>query len=142
VVGKHGVLPSRVDMFGLGGNAQLDALEFPDGYMARLDSLRDLIEVYDREINDLDRRIVTMLANRQGYRAIQAIHGVGPILAAVFVAEIGDITRHPSPAHLASWAGTTPPPRVRHQSPTRQDLQAGLPPRALGSGRGRVEEPR
>jgi transposase len=108
VMGKHGVLPSRVDMFGLGGTAQLDALELPDGYMARLDSLRDLIEVYNREINDLDRRIPKMLANHQGYRAIQAIHGVGPILAAVFVAEIGDVTRFPSPAHLASWAGMTP----------------------------------
>lgn len=108
VMGKHGVLPSRVDMFGLGGTAQLDALELPDGYMARLDSLRDLIDVYNREINDLDRRIPKMLANHQGYRAIQAIHGVGPILAAVFVAEIGDVTRFPSPAHLASWAGMTP----------------------------------
>jgi transposase len=108
VMGKHGVLPSRVDMFGLGGTAQLDALELPAGYMARLDSLRDLIEVYTREIDDLDRRIPKMLANHQGYRAIQAIHGVGPILAAVFVAEIGDVTRFPSPAHLASWAGMTP----------------------------------
>lgn len=108
VMGKHGVLPSRVDMFGLGGTAQLDALELPDGYMARLDSLRDLIDVYNREINDLDRRIPKMLANHHGYRAIQAIHGVGPILAAVFVAEIGDVTRFPSPAHLASWAGMTP----------------------------------
>ena len=33
VMGKHGVWPSRVDMFGLGGNAQLDALELPDGYI-------------------------------------------------------------------------------------------------------------
>lgn len=110
VMGKHGVLPSRCDMFyvGGGGPAQLDALELPDGYMARLDSLRDLIDVYDREINDVDRRIAKMLGNHQGYRAIQAIHGVGPLLAAVFVAEIGDVTRFPSPAHLASWAGMTP----------------------------------
>jgi len=110
VMGKHGVLPSRCDMFYLGGGgpAQLDALELPDGYMARLDSLRDLIDVYDREINDLDRRIAKMLGNHQGYRAIQAIHGLGPLLAAVFVAEIGDVTRFPSPAHLASWAGMTP----------------------------------
>nr|WP_255426569.1 IS110 family transposase [Pseudonocardia sp. C8] len=32
----------------------------------------------------------------------------GPVLAAVFVAEIGDITRFPGPAQLASWAGLTP----------------------------------
>ncbi|WP_222131305.1 transposase [Pseudonocardia sp. C8] len=30
------------------------------------------------------------------------------MLAAVFVAEIGDITRFPGPAQLASWAGLTP----------------------------------
>jgi transposase len=108
VMGKHGVLPARSDLFGLGGTAQLDALEFPEAYMARLDSLRDLIDVYNREINDLDRRIPKMLADHQGYRAIQAIHGVGPLLAAVFVAEIGDVTRFASPARLASWAGLTP----------------------------------
>ena len=31
VMGKHGVLPARVDMFGPGGTAQLDALELPAG---------------------------------------------------------------------------------------------------------------
>src|SRR5579864_5491620 len=50
VMGKHGVLPARVDMFGPGGNAQLDGLELPMGYSLRLESLRDLIISYDREI--------------------------------------------------------------------------------------------
>ena len=36
-----------------------------------------------------------------GYLAIQQIPGVGPVLAAVFVAEIGDITRFARPAQLA-----------------------------------------
>jgi transposase len=108
VMGKNGVLPTRVDMFGLGGNAQLDALDLPDAYMARLDSLRDLIDVYNREIHQLDERIAKYLVDHRGYRAIQAIHGVGPLLAAVFVAEIGDVTRFPSPDRLASWAGLTP----------------------------------
>jgi transposase len=39
---------------------------------------------------------------------VQTLPGVGPILAAVFVTEIGDITRFPAPAKLASWAGLTP----------------------------------
>ena len=30
------------------------------------------------------------------------------MLAAVFVAEIGDVGRFPGPAQLASWAGLTP----------------------------------
>ena len=39
---------------------------------------------------------------------MQAINGVGKISAAVLVAEIGDITRFPTPAHLCSWCGLTP----------------------------------
>ena len=41
--------------------------------------------------------------------------GVGPILAAVFVAEIGDIGRFSKPQQLASWAGLTP---KHHESDT------------------------
>jgi transposase len=125
VMGKNGVLPTRVDMFGLGGNAQLDALELPDSYDRRIGSLRALIRVYDTEIADLDRRIAAHLANHRGYRAIQAINGVGPVLAAVFVAEIGDVTRFPTPDKLCSWAGMTPRHResdtkVRRGSITKQ----------------------
>jgi transposase len=34
--------------------------------------------------------------------------GLGPVLAAVAVAEIGDISRFRSPGQLCSWAGLTP----------------------------------
>ena len=108
VMGKHGVLPTRVDMFGPGGTAQLDALDLPPGYARRLDSLRALIKVYDSDIAGLDRSIADSLANHRGYHAIQALNGVGPIVAAVFVTEIGDITRFPSADRLCSWAGMTP----------------------------------
>ena len=37
------------------------------------------------------------------------------MLAAVFVAEIGDVHRFPGPAQLASWAGLTP---KHHESDT------------------------
>ena len=125
VMGKHGVLPSRGDMFGPGGTAQLDALELPMAYSFRLESLRDLIAAYTRDIVSLDRRIHTQLAKDPGYNAIQAIHGVGPVLAGVFVAEIGDVTRFPSPDRLCSWAGLTPRHResdtkVRRGSITKQ----------------------
>src|SRR5439155_6313042 len=47
-------------------------------------------------------------AGHAGYEAIQAIKGVGPIMAATFCAEIGDVSRFPSARHLCSWAGLTP----------------------------------
>ena len=56
----------------------------------------------------LQRRIDAWLVDDAGYHAMQAIPGVGPVLAAIFVAEIGDISRFPTARHLASWAGLTP----------------------------------
>jgi transposase len=48
------------------------------------------------------------LAGHAGYQAVQVVPGVGPTLAAIFVAEIGEVDRFASAAHLASWAGLTP----------------------------------
>ena len=71
----------------------------------RVESLRDLIEIYDREVVMLERRIHELLRDDRGYQAIQALDGVGRTLGAIFVTEIGDITRFRSPEALCSWAG-------------------------------------
>jgi transposase len=70
--------------------------------------LRDLISAYDREVKMLERDIHQHLKADRGYRAVQAINGVGPTIAAILVAEIGGVRRFPSPAQLCSWAGLTP----------------------------------
>jgi transposase len=108
VMAKNGILPCRGDMWGPGGNAQLDSLELPDAYFNRIAVLRDLVDALDREIVFLDRDIHRILCDDAGYNAVQAIYGVGRIFAAVFVAEIGDVTRFDSPKELCSWAGLTP----------------------------------
>jgi ABC-type nitrate/sulfonate/bicarbonate transport system substrate-binding protein len=51
VMAKHGVLPLVVDMFGPSGQVQLDQLQLGHGYTVRVESLRDLIEIYDREVD-------------------------------------------------------------------------------------------
>ena len=108
VLAKNGVLPCRGDMWGMGGAAQLDALELPAAYANRIEILRDLVATYDREITFLDRDIHLRLRGDAGYEAIQAIYGVGRVFAAVFVAEIGDVGRFASAQALCSWAGLTP----------------------------------
>jgi len=55
------------------------------------------------------------LTHHAGYTAIQQIPGIGPVLAAVFVAEIGDVHRFDGPAKLTCWAGLTP---RHHESDT------------------------
>jgi transposase len=108
VMAKEGVLPAVSDMFGPAGNRQLDALELGAPFAHRVSSLRELIGIYDREVATLERDIHQHLKGHVGYRAVQAINGVGPVSAAVLVAEIGDVTRFPTPAHLCSWVGLTP----------------------------------
>jgi transposase len=116
VMAKNGVLPCRNDMWGIGGAAQLDALCLPEAYEHRLEVLRDLIATYDREIGALDRKIHLELRGHEGYNAVQAIYGVGRVFAAIFVAEIGDVSRFRSAEALCCWAGLTP---AHHESDTK-----------------------
>jgi transposase len=108
VMAKEGVLPAVSDIFGPAGTRQLDRLERGAPFAHRVRSLRELIAVYDREVATLERDIHAHLKHHAGYRAVQAINGVGKVSAAVLVAEIGDVTRFPTPAHLCSWCGLTP----------------------------------
>jgi len=61
-------------------------MAFEGAYAIRVESLRDLLEIYERE---LARR----LRGHAGDRAIQAINGLGPIMASISVAEVGDVSR-------------------------------------------------
>lgn len=108
VMAKCGVLPGLDDMFGPGGQVLLEGMELPQPYRYRVDSLRRLVEVFDDEIEIAESQVHKHLKAHQGYKAIQALHGVGRVTAAIFVAEIGDITRFADARHLCSWAGLTP----------------------------------
>jgi transposase len=108
VLAKEGVQVPVSDLFGVAGRALLDSCELAHAYQLRVRSLRDLIERYDGEVAMLEREVNDVLDGHDGYHAIQAIPGVGPVLGAVFVAEIGDVTRFPSADKLTCWAGLTP----------------------------------
>ena len=100
------------DLFGVAGTEVLDRLvegdRLPGPYAARVRSLRRLIEDLDFEIDLFAGIVRGRLARDPGYVAVQQIPGIGPILGAVFVAEVGDVTRFATAAQLACWAGLTP----------------------------------
>ena len=108
VMGKEGVLPTLTDMFCQAGQRELDRMELGDVFVIRVESLRDLIELYDREVAMLEARIHRRLRDDRGYQTIQALNGVGRTIAAIFVAEIGDVHRFRSAEALCSWAGLAP----------------------------------
>jgi transposase len=113
VLAKQGVPIPMSDLFGVGGRELLRQLctsdaRFQNSFGQRIESLLTLIKAFDHEIETLTACIAVTLRDHAGYAAIQQIDGVGPITAAIFVAEIGDVTRFASPGHLASWCGLTP----------------------------------
>jgi transposase len=107
VLAKQGVHVPVSDLFGVGGQQLLDDLRLDAPFNARVGSLRRLIDAFTFEIDILSTRTRTQLRNHRGFQAVQAIRGVGPVLAAIFAAEIGDVTRFARPQQLCSWAGMT-----------------------------------
>jgi transposase len=125
VLAKHCLHPPVNDLWGVAGRRWLDEVQLPDGYATRVESLRDLVALFDREIDMLERSIHQRLRDDRGYRVIQQLDGVGRTLAAVFVVEIGDVSRFATPDALCSWAGLTPKHResdrkVRRGKVTKQ----------------------
>ena len=108
VLGKEGVIPELTELWGPAGAAWLDEQQLGEAYQTRITSLRRLIVRYDTEVTRLDRLIHGWLRDDTGYQTIQQLQGVGPVIAAVFVAEIGDVSRFDTAKRLSSWAGLTP----------------------------------
>ncbi|MGW0825060.1 IS110 family transposase [Streptomyces sp. NPDC002845] len=108
ILAKQGILLPASDIFGVRGRELLDAAPLDAPFRARANATLRLIDAYGFEIALADGWLRARLATHPGYRTLQTLPGVGPTLAAVFVAEIGEIARFTDAAHLCSWAGLTP----------------------------------
>jgi transposase len=108
VLAKQGVHPAASDVFGVGGRQLLTGAGLDAPYRARVDAYLRLIDAFTFEIDAVSGQLRARLCQHRGYVAIQAVPGVGPVLAAVFVAEIGDAGRFTDATRLVSWAGLTP----------------------------------
>jgi transposase len=142
VLGKLGIPVTCTDVFGAAGSAWLDQLRLPQPYAGKVTSLRQLADELTTEITMVSEVIAGLLAGHRGYQVIQQLPGISPVLAAVIVAEIGEVTRFRNAAQLCSWAGLTPRHReARHQNHPRACHQARLAAAALGTDRGHPARP-
>jgi transposase len=115
VLAGCGVQVPMSDLFGLGGKQLLQRVELPLAFRARIGSATRVLECLDFEVEVFTNLVTGRLRGHRGYTAIQVIPGVGAILGAVFVAEIGDVHRFAKATQLSSWAGLTP---KHHESDT------------------------
>jgi transposase len=119
VLAKLGIPVTCSDIFGKAGSAWLDGLRLPQPYAGKVTSLRQLTGELTIEITMLSQVIEDLLTHHRGYQVIQQLPGIGPVLAAVIIAEIGDVTRFTTAAQLCSWAGLTPRHRESDTKVTR-----------------------
>ncbi|WP_431880415.1 IS110 family transposase [Micromonospora marina] len=83
---------------------------FTDHHAFLLGKMIARVEQVEADIREVDARIEAQLAPFAPAAArLLEIPGVGPAAAAAIIAEIGvDMTRFPTPAHLAGWAKFAP----------------------------------
>lgn len=108
ILATHGVAVPITDAFGLRGRAFLDTVAVPEISRRRLDQYLRLIDHLEREIKASETEIRALFAGDSRMRRLRAIPRIGPLTAAVVVAEVWDVSRFPTARHLCSWSGVTP----------------------------------
>jgi transposase len=89
-------------------DAVLDHLVLPPRAAASLTHLRHVLAAVRAELTVVERDVETLATSDPIAIRLQQIPGIGPVLALLIRAEVGDITRFPTPGHLASYAGLVP----------------------------------
>jgi transposase len=105
--------PPLATLTGPRGRAYLEELHLGGALDVYMKSQRALHEALEKEVKRVDRHLATWCARSEDGKLLLTIPGVGAVVAASLLAQIGDITRFRKPRQLAAYAGIVP--RV-HQS--------------------------
>ena len=103
--------PKLSDLFGLAGRQWLSKLELPAEERETVDSCMRQIEFLEAEIEEVERLIALDALESPEVRRLMSVPGVNVIVAATFLAAIGDISRFRSERKLVGYLGLDP--RVR-----------------------------
>jgi transposase len=90
------------------GQAWLDHLVLPPQAHRALTTLRQIERDLCAQLAPVEADIAREALTDPIVRQLQTVHGIGPVLGLMLRAEIADVDRFPTPAHLASYAGLVP----------------------------------
>lgn len=108
VLNREGVVGPVDSLFGPKGRAFLEEVKLRDLDRWEVDDQLQRLDLLEEQRAELDREIRQRgQASRQA-QALETIPGIGPFIALLLVAEIGDLRRFPTPKHLVSYVGLAP----------------------------------
>jgi transposase len=105
---QHGVPSPGSDLFGAGGRRLLERLRLPEPWASTLQASLALIDNLDEQISACERELRALGADHPYIPLLMTCPGIAWILAYTIAAEIGDITRFPSPRKLVGYTGLCP----------------------------------
>jgi transposase len=110
------------DLFGARGRQLLERLQFPDPWRADVLAAVAMIDDLDGEIHAIERELRQLGAEHRYVSLLQTVPGIAWVLGYTIAAEIGDITRFPTPSKLAGYTGLCPRVRQSGQMDRRGPL--------------------
>jgi transposase len=122
------------DLFGAEGRRLLERLEVPEPWRSNVTASVWLIDEFERQIADTNRRLKEGHADHPYVPLLMSAPGIGWVLAFTIAAEIGEIERFSSPQKLTGYTGLCP--RVNQSGDAdRRGPLSKHGPRYLGADR-------
>jgi len=104
----HGKPCPVSDLFGLSGRRLLARLALPEPWDGNVQASLRLIDELDREIADCETELRGLGADHRYVPLLLTVPGIGWVLAYTIAAELGDISRFPTPRKLSGYTGLCP----------------------------------
>ena len=96
------------DLFGVAGRDLLSRLDIPDPWASTLTASVALIDDLDAQIELIEAELIQLGPHHPYIPLLVTVPGIAWVLGYTIAAEIGDITRFPSPTKLAGYTGLCP----------------------------------
>src|SRR3954464_2873564 len=96
------------DLFGAAGRRLLEGLALPEPWAGDVSAALRLIDDLDEQIADCEAALRTLGPDHPYVPLLVTVPGIGPVLGYTIAAEIGDITRFPTPKKLVGYTGLCP----------------------------------
>jgi transposase len=108
VLNREGIRSPIESLFGPKGRAFLAEVELRELDRWEVDDQLERLDLLGAQIGELDREIRARVRTHPVAQALEQIPGIGPFIALLVVAEVGEIERFPGPKQMVSYTGLAP----------------------------------